>query len=88
MSIEQTLLQEIEESKRWLNIEKDNSTYKRDLAKRIELINRVLENMKNPDIQICDLIESKMNEIILQINQTYSIFEADKLHGKLNMDMN
>ena len=63
MSIEQTLLQEIEESKRWLNIEKDNSTYKRDLA-RIELINWVLENMKNPDIHICNLIESKMNKII------------------------
>ena len=64
MGIEQTLLQEIEESKRWLNLEKDESTYKRDLAKRIELINWVLENMKNPGIQICDLIESKMNEII------------------------
>jgi hypothetical protein len=38
------------------------------LAKRIELINWVLENMKNPDIQICDLIESKMNEIINKIN--------------------
>ena len=44
--------------------------------------------MKNPDIQICDLIESKMNEFILKINQTYSIFEADKLHSELNMDMN
>jgi hypothetical protein len=63
MGIEQTLLQDIEESKRWLNLEKDESIYKRDLAKRIELINWVLENMKNPDIQICDLIESKMNEI-------------------------
>jgi hypothetical protein len=63
LSIEQTLLQVIEESKRWLNIEKDNSTYKRDLA-RIELINWVLENMKNPDIHICNLIESKMNKII------------------------
>ena len=50
MGIEQTLLQEIEESKRWLNLEKDESTYKRDLAKRIELINWVLENMKNPGI--------------------------------------
>jgi hypothetical protein len=27
--------------------------------------------MKKPDIQICDLIESKMNEIILKINQTH-----------------
>jgi hypothetical protein len=54
MRIEQTLLQEIEESKNWFNIEKDDSTYKRDLAKRIELINSVLENMKNTEIQICD----------------------------------
>jgi hypothetical protein len=33
MSIEQTLLQEIEESNKWLNIEKEDSPYKRDLAK-------------------------------------------------------
>jgi hypothetical protein len=31
---------------------KDDNTYKRDLAKRIELINWVLEEMKNLDIQI------------------------------------
>jgi len=35
VTIEQTLLQEIEESQRWLNLEKDESTYKRDLANRI-----------------------------------------------------
>jgi hypothetical protein len=52
MTIEQTLLQDIEESQRWFNLEKDESTYKREFAKRIELINWVLENMKNPDIQI------------------------------------
>jgi tRNA U54 and U55 pseudouridine synthase Pus10 len=85
MNIEQRLLQEIEESQRWLNLEKDESTYKRDLAKRIELINWVLENMKNPDIQICGLIESKMNKIILTINKTYSIIEADKLHSELRI---
>jgi hypothetical protein len=45
----------------------------------------VLENMKKPDIQICDLIESKMNEIILRINQTHDIFEADKLHSELRI---
>ncbi|HVD06943.1 MAG TPA: hypothetical protein VNB67_00740 [Nitrososphaeraceae archaeon] len=85
MRIEQTLLQEIEESKKWFNIEKDDSTYKRDLAKRIELINSVLENMKNTEIQICDHIETKMNEIILKINQTYSILEADKLNSELRI---
>ena len=41
--------------------------------------------MKNPDIQICNLIESKMNEIILTINKTYSIFESDKLHSELKI---
>ena len=85
MSVEQTLQKEIEESEKWLNIEKDDSTYKRDLMKRIELINWVLENMKNPDIQICDHIESKMSEIILSINQTYSILEADELHSELRI---
>ena len=39
MSIQQALKKEIEESKRWLEVEKDDTTYKRDLQKRIELIN-------------------------------------------------
>jgi len=47
MTIQQILLQEIEESKRWLNLEKDEGTYKRDLAKIIELINWALENMES-----------------------------------------
>ena len=85
MTIEQTLLQEIEESQRWFNLEKDESTYKKDLAKRVELINWVLENMKNPDIPVCDTIESKMNEIIEIINKTYSILKADKLHSELRI---
>jgi hypothetical protein len=88
MRIEQTLLQEIEESKRWLNLEKDESTYKRDLTKRIELLNWVLEKMNNPDVPICEVIESKMNEITLKINQTYSTFEpfeSDKLHSELKI---
>ena len=85
MTIEQTLLQEIEDSIRWFNLEKNDSTYKRDLAKRIELINWVLENVKDPDVQICDLIESRMNIIILKINQTNSIFEADPLHSELRI---
>jgi len=83
MTIEQTLQTEIEESKRWLNLETDQSTYKGDLQKRIELINWVLENMRNPNIDICPLIESRMNEIIDVINQTDSIFKADKLHSEL-----
>ena len=85
MDAKQTLLREIEDSKRWFDTEKDDSTYKRDLAKRIDLINWVLENMKNPDIEICKLIESKMNEIILTINRTYSILEADQMHTELRI---
>ena len=69
MSIQQALQKEIKDTKRWLNLEKDESTYKRDLVKRIESINWVLENMNNPYIPICDLIESKMNVIIHKINQ-------------------
>jgi hypothetical protein len=63
MGIEQTLLQEIEESKKVLEGPIDDTIYTRDHSKRIELINWVLENMKNPDIQICNLIESKMIEL-------------------------
>jgi hypothetical protein len=41
--------------------------------------------MKNPDIPICDTIESKMNEIILAINKTHTIFESDNLHSELRI---
>lgn len=85
MTLEQILKNEIHESKKLLDRENDESVYKRDLENRIELINWVLENMKNPGIEICGLIESKMNEIILAINQTYSILEADKLHVELQI---
>jgi hypothetical protein len=85
LSIEHILQKEIEDSRRWLEIEKDDSTYKRDLQKRIELINWVLEKMNNPDIFICQTIESKMNEIINKINETNSIIEADPLHSELRI---
>jgi hypothetical protein len=85
MPIEQTLLKEIEQSQRQLNGANDDTIYRRDRSKRIELINWVLENMKSPDINICELIESKMNEIILKINQTHEIFEADRLHSELRI---
>jgi hypothetical protein len=85
MSIQQALQNEIKDSKRWIEIEKDESTYKRDLKKRVELINWVLDNMKNPNIQICEILESKMNDTILKINQTHEIFEADKLHSELRI---
>jgi hypothetical protein len=85
MSIQQTLQKEIEESKRWIEIEKDDSTYKRDLCKRIKLINWVLEKMNDPDISICEIIESKLNEIIQKINETDSAIEADPLHSQLRI---
>jgi hypothetical protein len=48
MTEDQLLQQEIKDSEVWLSREKEESTYKRDLQKRIELINWVLENMKSP----------------------------------------
>jgi hypothetical protein len=38
------------------------------------LINGVLQNRKNPDVEICSLIESRMNETIEEINKTYPLF--------------
>ena len=40
-----------------------------EISKRIGLISWVVENMKNPNIEICSLIESRMNEIIV----TYTV---------------
>jgi len=85
MAIEQTLQNEIQESTRWIDLEKENSTYKRDLKRRVELINWVLENMKNSDTDICSVIETRMKEIIDKINKTHSIFEADPLHTELRI---
>ena len=78
VTTEQILLQEIEEPKRSFDREKEEGIYKRDLKKRIELINWVLLNMKNPDIQICALIESRMNILIDKINETDSIIEGSR----------
>ena len=85
MTLEQLLQNEIKDSQRWIDVEKEDSTYRRDLAKKIELINGVLEQMKNPNIQICDLIESKMNEIIEEINKKKSIIEQDPLDSQLRI---
>jgi hypothetical protein len=41
MNVEQLLQNEIKDSQRWIEIERDESTYKRDLKKRVELINWV-----------------------------------------------
>jgi hypothetical protein len=83
LSIKQTLQNEIEESKRWVDTAK--GVYKRDLITRIELINLVLEQMKNPDNFICAVIESKMNEIIDEINKKHSLIESDRLDSELRI---
>jgi hypothetical protein len=41
--------------------------------------------MKNPDVHICNLIESKMNEIIDVVTQMDSAIEADPLHTELRI---
>jgi len=85
MNIEQILEKDLEESKLWLSREREESTYKRNLTKRIELLLWAIENMKNPEIQICDILESRMKETILKINQTHSIVQSDKLHRELRI---
>ena len=86
MIVEQALKQEIEVSELWISRDKEEtSTYKRDLKKRVDLINWVLENMKMPDIQICELMKNRMNDVILKINQTHDILESDNLHSELRI---
>ena len=85
MGIEQLLQKEIEDSKIWYEREKDESTYKRDLKKRIELMIWVLENMNNEGTDICKIIESRMNEILTKIRKTDSIFELDPLDSELRI---
>jgi hypothetical protein len=85
MSLENVLKNELEESKLWLSREREKSTYRRDLTKRIEMLSWVLEDLKNPEIQICNILESRMKEIILKINQTHSITQSDKLHSELRI---
>lgn len=85
LGIEQVLQKEILDSKKWIERDKDESTYKRDLKKRIELINWVLENMQNPNNNICKIIESKMDEILIRIKKTDSIFELDPLDSELRI---
>jgi len=85
MSVQETLQKDIEEAQKWLRVQKDESTYRRDLRKRIELINWVLEEMKKPDINICAFIETRMNEVIDEINKKDSIIEADPLDSEVRI---
>lgn len=47
MSVDQIMQQEIKDTQVWLSRENEESVYKRDLKRRTELINWVLENSKN-----------------------------------------
>lgn len=85
MPVTQILQQEIKDSELWLSRTQEESTYKRDLRKRIELINWVLEEMKKPDIFICEVIENKMNELIDEINKMDSIIESDPLDSEVRI---
>jgi hypothetical protein len=81
----ETLQNEIKDSKRWIECTQEDSTYKRDLEKRIELIDWVLQNTNNPYIPIWDLIESKMNVIIHKLSQMDDAIEANPLHSELRI---
>jgi hypothetical protein len=83
MTVDQILQKEIKDSEICLSREKDESTYSRDLKKRTELINWVLQNMKNPDVEICSLIEYSKNETLQEIKKLDSIFESDILDSEL-----
>ncbi|MBC8157355.1 hypothetical protein H7X64_04230 [Armatimonadetes bacterium] len=85
MTVDQILLQEIKDSELRLSREKEKSIYKRDIKKRIELINWVLQNMKNPNVEICSLIEYRMNESIQEIKRKDSVFESDILDSELRI---
>jgi hypothetical protein len=85
MTVDQILYQEIKDSELWLSRIHEELTYKRDLKKRIELINWVLQNLKNPNVEICSLIEARMNETIQEINKKDSIFESDILDIELRV---
>ena len=41
--------------------------------------------MKNSDVEICCLLESRMNETIQEIKKKESIFESNKLHSELRI---
>jgi len=41
--------------------------------------------MKNPEIEICALIETKMNELIDEINKKDSIVESDPLDSEVRI---
>ena len=60
MTVEQILQFEINDSKRWLDLETEETTYKRDLEKRIEL-NELIETInKTYSILEADKLHSEL----------------------------
>ena len=41
--------------------------------------------MHDPNANICEIIESKMDEILIKIKKTDSIFELDPLYSELRI---
>jgi hypothetical protein len=83
MTIGQTLLRDIEESQKELNGPNDDTIYRRDHSKRIELINWVLDNMKNSDFPICSPSSLNSGCLILSIVSMYwrsgALFKSTEL---------
>lgn len=42
-------------------------------------------NIKHPKSEICYLIETRMNGLVLKINESDSIIESDKLRSELRI---
>lgn len=85
MTLQQIFQKEVEVTEAWLRREQEESTYKRDLKKRIELINWVLQNMKIPHSSICQLIENRIQETMNEINKKDSVIEKDPLDSELRI---
>lgn len=55
-------------------VQKKTIVLTKEIFRKESLINWVLENMNNPDSRTYDLMESKMNELVLAINLTHLNF--------------
>ena len=85
MTVDQILQQEIKHPQNWLSRGKDESTCKRDLKKRSELIHWVLQNMKNPNVEVRNLVESRRDSNYTGIKKVDLIFESDILDSELRI---
>jgi hypothetical protein len=56
-----------------------------EILKKIKLIDWVLQNLKNPNVEIYSLIESKIIDTIEEIKKKASILEFDILDSELRI---